>query len=82
MAIENRLDLAAEKNAVEALAQALDITVDWRWVGHVEVGISTERPTRLKLWAEVETGNGHGETLAALAAVSDLPWLRFSRHSC
>jgi cobalt-zinc-cadmium efflux system outer membrane protein len=45
MAIENRLDLAAEKNAVEALAQALDITVDWRWVGHVEVGISTERET-------------------------------------
>ncbi|MGW8301405.1 MAG: TolC family protein [Desulfobacterales bacterium] len=45
MAIENRLDLAAEKKAVEALAQALGITIDWRWIGHVEVGISTERET-------------------------------------
>ena len=45
MAIENRLDLAAERKAVEALAQALGITIDWRWVGHVEVGISTERET-------------------------------------
>jgi cobalt-zinc-cadmium efflux system outer membrane protein len=44
-AIENRLDLAAERKAVEALAQALGITIDWRWVGHVEVGISTERET-------------------------------------
>lgn len=45
MAIENRLDLAAEKKAVEALAQALGITIDWRWIGHIEVGISTERET-------------------------------------
>ena len=45
MAIENRLDLATEKKAVEALTQALRITIDWRWVGHVEVGISTERET-------------------------------------
>jgi cobalt-zinc-cadmium efflux system outer membrane protein len=45
MAIENRLDLAAERKAVEALSQALGITIDWRWVGHVEVGISTERET-------------------------------------
>ena len=45
MAIENRLDLAAEKKAVEALAQALGITIDWRWVGQIEVGISTERET-------------------------------------
>jgi cobalt-zinc-cadmium efflux system outer membrane protein len=45
MAIENRLDLAAERKAVEALAQALGITIGWRWVGHVEVGISTERET-------------------------------------
>ena len=45
MAIENRLDLAAERKSVEALAQALGITIDWRWVGHVEVGISTERET-------------------------------------
>jgi cobalt-zinc-cadmium efflux system outer membrane protein len=45
MAIENRLDLAAERNAVEALAQALGITIDWRWVGQIEVGISRERET-------------------------------------
>ena len=45
MAIENRLDLAAEKKAVEALATALGITVDWRWVGQLEVGISAERET-------------------------------------
>ena len=45
MAIESRLDLAAEKKAVEALAQALGITIDWRWIGHIEVGISRERET-------------------------------------
>jgi cobalt-zinc-cadmium efflux system outer membrane protein len=45
MAIENRLDLAAERKAVDALAQALGITIDWRWVGQIEVGISTERET-------------------------------------
>jgi cobalt-zinc-cadmium efflux system outer membrane protein len=45
MAIENRLDLAAERKAVEALAQALGITIDWRWVGQIEVGVSTERET-------------------------------------
>ncbi len=45
MAIENRLDLAAERKAVEALAQALGITIDWRWVGQIEVGVSRERET-------------------------------------
>jgi cobalt-zinc-cadmium efflux system outer membrane protein len=45
MAIESRLDLAAEKKAVEALAQALGITIDWRWVGQIEVGVSRERET-------------------------------------
>ncbi|MBT8371123.1 MAG: TolC family protein [Deltaproteobacteria bacterium] len=45
MAIENRLDLAAERKAVEALAQALGITSDWRWLGQIEVGVSTERET-------------------------------------
>ncbi|MGD2099146.1 MAG: TolC family protein [Desulfobacterales bacterium] len=45
MAIENRLDLAAERKAVEALAQALGITINWRWVGQIEVGISRERDT-------------------------------------
>lgn len=45
MAIENRLDLAAERKSVEALAQALGITIDWRWVGQIEVGVSSERET-------------------------------------
>ncbi|MBT8363319.1 MAG: TolC family protein [Deltaproteobacteria bacterium] len=45
MAIENRLDLAAERKAADALAQALGITIDWRWIGQIEVGISTERET-------------------------------------
>jgi cobalt-zinc-cadmium efflux system outer membrane protein len=45
VAIENRLDLAAEKKELEALAQALEITIDWRWVGQIEVGVSTERET-------------------------------------
>ena len=45
VAIENRLDLAAEKKATEVLAQALGITIDWRWIGHIEVGISRERET-------------------------------------
>ena len=45
IAIGNRLDLAAARKEVEAMAQALGITVDWRWVGDIEVGISTERDT-------------------------------------
>ncbi len=45
MAIESRLDLVAERKAVEALAQALGITIDWRWVGQIEMGISRERET-------------------------------------
>lgn len=45
VAIENRLDLASERKAVEALSQALGITIDWRWVGQIEIGISTERDT-------------------------------------
>ncbi|MDX1706955.1 MAG: TolC family protein [Desulfobacterales bacterium] len=45
MAIESRLDLAAERKSVEALAQALGITIDWRWVGQIEVGFSRERET-------------------------------------
>jgi cobalt-zinc-cadmium efflux system outer membrane protein len=45
IAIENRLDLAAERQAVQALAQALGITIDWRWVGQIEVGVSSERET-------------------------------------
>jgi len=42
-AIANRLDMAASRKEIEALAQALGITIDWRYFGSVEVGISTER---------------------------------------
>ena len=45
IAIENRLDLASERKAIEALTQALGITIDWRWVGEIEIGISSERKT-------------------------------------
>ena len=44
-AIENRLDLASARKEVEVLAQALGITVDWRWFASAEVGISSERDT-------------------------------------
>jgi len=44
-AIATRLDLAASRKEVEALAQALGITVDWRYFGSVEFGVSTERDT-------------------------------------
>jgi len=44
-AIANRLDMAASRREMEALAQALGITIDWRYFGSVDVGISTERDT-------------------------------------
>jgi cobalt-zinc-cadmium efflux system outer membrane protein len=44
-AIANRLDLAAYRREMEALAQALGITIDWRYFGSVEVGVSAERDT-------------------------------------
>jgi cobalt-zinc-cadmium efflux system outer membrane protein len=45
LAIKNRLDLAASRQEIEVLAQALGITLDWRWFGTADVGISTERDT-------------------------------------
>lgn len=44
-AVANRLDVAASRKEVEALAQALGLTIDWRYFGSVDVGISTERDT-------------------------------------
>jgi len=44
-AIANRLDIAASRKQMEALAQALGVTIDWRYFGSVEAGISTERDT-------------------------------------
>ncbi|UCD80230.1 MAG: TolC family protein [Desulfobacterales bacterium] len=44
-AIANRLDIAASRKEMEALAQALGITIDWRYFGSVEVGVSAERDT-------------------------------------
>mgnify|MGYP001813012983 CR=1 FL=1 len=45
LAIQNRLDLASSRQEIEVLAQALGITLDWRWFGKADVGISTERDT-------------------------------------
>jgi len=45
LAINNRLDLASARQEVEVLAQALGITLDWRWLAKAEVGVSTERDT-------------------------------------
>lgn len=44
-AVAQRLDLAAARRDMEAMAQALGIAVDWRWLGGAEVGVSTERDT-------------------------------------
>jgi cobalt-zinc-cadmium efflux system outer membrane protein len=45
LAIANRLDLMVERRKTEILAQALGITIDWRWLGSAEIGISAERET-------------------------------------
>ena len=45
LAIKNRLDFASARQEVEVLAQALGITLDWRWIGKADVGVSTERDT-------------------------------------
>jgi cobalt-zinc-cadmium efflux system outer membrane protein len=44
-AIANRMDIAASRREVEALAQALGITIDWRYFGSTELGVSSERDT-------------------------------------
>lgn len=45
LAIEGSLELAAAHEEVQALAAALGITRDYRWLGDVEVGIEYERET-------------------------------------
>ena len=74
VAIGNRLDLAAARKGVDAMAQALGITVDWRWAGGVEVGISTERDTD-RTWVtgpslsiELPIFNRHQADIARLEA--------------
>lgn len=42
-AIQNRLDLRSAKREIEQLAEALEITRDYRWIGGASVGVSTER---------------------------------------
>lgn len=42
-AVARRLDLAAARKHAEALAQALGVTRDWRFLGMAEVGVSAER---------------------------------------
>ena len=44
-AVANRLDMAASRKEVQALSQALGVTIDWRYFGSVDVGLSTERDT-------------------------------------
>ena len=44
-AIANRMDIAASRREVEAIAQALGITIDWRYFGSADVGVSSERDT-------------------------------------
>lgn len=74
VAVGNRLDLAGARKEVEAMARALGITVDWRWVGGVEVGISTERDTD-RTWVtgpslsiELPIFNQHQADIARLEA--------------
>jgi cobalt-zinc-cadmium efflux system outer membrane protein len=45
LAIQGNLELAAAHKEVQALATALGITRDYRWVGDVEVAIEYERET-------------------------------------
>ncbi len=44
-AIANRLDIAASRKEMEALAQGLGITIDWRYFGSADIGLSAERDT-------------------------------------
>ena len=45
LAIQQRLDLAAAKRGAEVTAAALGLTRDWRYLGGLEVGVSSERDT-------------------------------------
>lgn len=45
LAISQRLDLAAERWEVETLAKALKITVRWRYVPLIDVGVDIEKDT-------------------------------------
>ncbi len=45
LAISQRLDLAAERWEIERIAKALSITVRWRYVPLIDVGVETERDT-------------------------------------
>ena len=45
LAISQRLDLAAERWEIEKIAKALSITLHWRWVPLIDVGVETERST-------------------------------------
>lgn len=43
LAAANRLDLAAARRKVELLADSLNVTKNFRWLGNVEVGVEQER---------------------------------------
>jgi cobalt-zinc-cadmium efflux system outer membrane protein len=42
-ALDRRPELAAQRWEIEALARALKVTLRWRWVPLIDVGVSTER---------------------------------------
>ena len=45
LAISQRLDLAAERWEIKKIAKALSITIHWRYVPLLDVGVETERDT-------------------------------------
>lgn len=45
LAVARRLDLAAMRWDIEALAQSHAITVNWRWIPLIDVGFDTEKDT-------------------------------------
>lgn len=72
LALERRLDLAAERLEVEKLARALEIAVKWRWVALAEVGVSRERDS-----------DGHtvtGPAVAIQLPIFDQGQARIARH--
>ncbi len=73
-AIANRLDLAVARKEAEILAQALGITIDWRWFASAEIGINTEREidgqwlTGPNLKFEIPLFNQHQSDIARIEA--------------
>ena len=71
LAVANRLDLAAARLEVEMLAEALELTVKWRWVAVADVGVSTEK--------EAEGGRVTGPSLQIELPIFDQGQARIAR---